>query len=112
MKPTEVDSMNRLRVQAEREVARLKDALREIAGMDPKGLRADDLGRAAQVARAALAADGKLSDGIPCGRPAKGLCQGGPECWCGWDNVAKQCVAAECRCESARGVNPLRGGEQ
>lgn len=62
-KPTEVDSMNRLRVQAQREVARLKDALRQIADMDPGGQRADDLGRAARVARTALAAGCTLKQG-------------------------------------------------
>lgn len=41
-----------------REVARLRDALRVIADMDPASQRADDLGRAARVARAALDADG------------------------------------------------------
>ena len=33
----------------------LEAALREITAMDPKAIRADDLGRAARIARAALA---------------------------------------------------------
>ncbi|GAB3763660.1 hypothetical protein GCM10028796_17560 [Ramlibacter monticola] len=33
----------------------MRSALRQIAGMDPQGVRADDLGRAARVAREALA---------------------------------------------------------
>lgn len=31
-----------------------REALEQIAGMDPEGIRADDLGRAARIARAAL----------------------------------------------------------
>lgn len=54
MKPTEVDSMNRLRVQADDKAARFRDALRQIAEMDPLCQRADDLGRAACIARTAL----------------------------------------------------------
>jgi hypothetical protein len=36
----------------------LRDALQQIADMDQLGQRADDLGRAARVARAALDGDG------------------------------------------------------
>lgn len=39
-------------------VGRLRTALQQIADMDPKGERADDLGRAARVALDALATDG------------------------------------------------------
>jgi hypothetical protein len=46
------------------------------------------------------------SKAIPCGRPAKGLCQRGAECWCGWDNVAQACVAAECRCATPGVTEP------
>ena len=35
----------------------LRTALQQIANMDPKGLRADDLGRAARIARDALGVD-------------------------------------------------------
>jgi hypothetical protein len=35
VKPTELDHMNQLRVQAEREVARLKEALEEILSIEP-----------------------------------------------------------------------------
>jgi hypothetical protein len=38
--------------------ATLREALQRIADMDPKGLRADDLGRAARTAREALSAHG------------------------------------------------------
>ncbi len=40
------------------------DALRKIAAMDPKGIRADDLGRAARIARDAIARVGKRT--VPC----------------------------------------------
>ena len=39
----------------EAEIEALKAALREIATMDPENIRADDLGRAARIAAAALA---------------------------------------------------------
>jgi len=44
----------RIEVLEER-VEALKAALREIATMDPENIRADDLGRAARIAAAALA---------------------------------------------------------
>jgi hypothetical protein len=38
--------------------ATLRDALQQIADMDPKGIRADDLGLAARIARDALGVEG------------------------------------------------------
>jgi hypothetical protein len=43
-----------IRITRERDEA-LVEALQKIAGMDPWGVRADDLGRAARIAREALA---------------------------------------------------------
>lgn len=43
---------------------RLMDTLRRIADMDPNGVRADDLGRAARIARDAIARVGKRT--VPC----------------------------------------------
>jgi len=44
-----------LREQAADKIEKLEAALREIAAMDPKAIRADDLGRAARIARTTLA---------------------------------------------------------
>jgi hypothetical protein len=50
----EADRANRLYADASRRIEQLEAALREITTMDPKAIRADDLGRAARIARAAL----------------------------------------------------------
>jgi hypothetical protein len=43
-------------LDAAEEIERLRAALDQIVAMDPKGIRADDLGRAVRIARAALEA--------------------------------------------------------
>jgi len=55
----EIDArIEKLIARIEKLIARieaLEAALREIAAMDPKAIRADDLGRAARIARTTLA---------------------------------------------------------
>jgi hypothetical protein len=76
-------------------LAGLTALLSELAHRDDSiGSRAEGLGQSLpevrkllgfcgwdSVANACVAADCRCK-AIPCGRPAKKLCNGGPECWC------------------------------
>jgi hypothetical protein len=58
----ERENYNGMHQAAVMEIDRLRAVLEQIATMDPWGVRADDLGRAARIAREAIGPVSKLKD--------------------------------------------------
>lgn len=77
----------------QRDFATLRDALQQIADMDPKGIRADDLGRAARIASGALGVQGTAGCKAPSGQ-------------CEWPQL---CAERGGHC--AAGVPVVQGGQ-